>query len=70
MLLKKTIPQRAVIHSRDVENITGYKTRTAQNLLQTIRKVLDKEKYQFVTVAEFCTFTGIDEETVRECMLD
>ena len=70
MFSKKTIPQRAVIHPRDVENITGRKQRTAQYLIQTIRKALGKEKYQFVTVSEFCQFMGIDEDTVREFLLD
>ena len=70
MPLKKNIPQRAVIHPRDVENITGRRGRTAQYLIQTIRKAFGKEKFQFVTVGEFCLFTGIDEETVREYMLD
>lgn len=70
MLLKKNITLRAVIYPRDVENVTGCKPRTAQNLLQTIRMVLEKEKFQFITVAEFCAFTGIDEDLVRECMLE
>jgi hypothetical protein len=70
MLLKKTIPKRIVIYPRDVENITGCKPRTAQYLLQNIRKAFDKEKFQFITIYEFCLFTGLDEELVRECMMD
>lgn len=70
MALKKNISSRAVIYPRDVENITGCKTRTAQHMLRTIRKVFEKEKFQYVTVVEFCAFTGIDEELVRESMLD
>jgi hypothetical protein len=70
MLSKKIIPRRAVIHPKDVENITGRKERTAQHLIRTIRKFFGKEKYQFVTVTEFCQYTGIDEDTVREFLLD
>jgi predicted RNA-binding protein YlqC (UPF0109 family) len=70
MSFKKNIPPRAVIHSRDVENITGRKGRTAQRLLQTIRKAIGKAKFQFITVSEFCQFTGIDEVTVRGFLLD
>jgi predicted RNA-binding protein YlqC (UPF0109 family) len=70
MLQQKNIPKRIVIYPRDIENITGRKGRTAQRLLQTIRQVFEKEKFQFVTVQEFCFFTGIDEETVRACMVD
>jgi len=68
--LKKRIPQRVVIHPKDVENITGLKPRSARHLLQTLREMMGKEKFQFVTIYEFCAFTGIDEETVRECMID
>ena len=70
MLVKKTIPKRAVIHPKDVENITGRSGRTAQHLLQKIRKALGKEKFQFVTVNEFCLFTGIEEELVRDFLVD
>ena len=70
MSVKKTIPQRAVIHSRDVENITGRKGRTAQRLLQKIRDYFGKQKFQFITVAEFCEFTGIDESIVKAYLLD
>jgi predicted RNA-binding protein YlqC (UPF0109 family) len=70
MLHGKNIPKRIVIYPRDIENITGRKGRTAQRLHQTIRQVFEKEKFQFITVEEFCAFTGIDEETVRSCMLD
>jgi hypothetical protein len=70
MPFKKTIPKRAVIHSRDVENITGRKGRTAQRLLQKIRDYFGKQKFQFITVEEFCQFTGIDEAIVRAFLLD
>jgi hypothetical protein len=70
MFRKKDIPKRVVIYSRDVENITGCATRTAQAILQNIRKALGKEKFQFVTVREFCFFMGIEEELVKQCILD
>ena len=70
MEFKRIIPKRAVIHPRDVENITGRSVRTAQHLIQTIRKFFGKQKYQFVTVSEFCQFTGLDEDLVKEFLLD
>lgn len=66
---KKTILQRVVIHSKDVENITGQRDRTARHLLQTIKNAFGKQKFQFVTINEFCLYTGLDEETVRAGML-
>lgn len=70
MSLKKTIPQRIVIHPRDVQNITGRSGRTAQQILQNIRIAFGKEKFQFVTISEFCAFTGIEEEVVTEFLKD
>jgi hypothetical protein len=70
MLRRKNIPQRIVIYPRDIANITGCAGRTAQRLLQNIRQVFEKQKFQFVTVQEFCLFAGIDEETVRKSMVD
>ena len=68
MSIRKNIFQRVVIHSKDVANITGCKDRTARHTLQSIKQALGKHKFQFVTVYEFCAITGIDEETVRNCM--
>jgi hypothetical protein len=53
-----------------VENITGKKARTASNLLQRIREQNKKPKSAFVTVKEFCRFTGIHEDEVQEFLLD
>ncbi|MET0461629.1 MAG: hypothetical protein ABW007_00690 [Chitinophagaceae bacterium] len=68
MSFKPNIPQRIVILSKDVENLTGRSKRAAQSLLQLIRKKLGKEKYHYITIAEFCEHTGIKEEQVREAI--
>lgn len=62
---QKLIPNRIVIFARDVENVTGRSERTARLLLQRIRKAFDKKPGQFVTVAEFCEFTGLREDEVN-----
>jgi hypothetical protein len=66
MSFKPNIPQRIVILSKDVENLTGRSKRAAQSLLQHIRKELGKEKHHYITITEFCRHTGIVEEQVRE----
>ena len=60
------IPLRVVIYPKDVENITGRCPRTARSLLQKIRQALGKSSMEFVTVKEFCIFTGIDEELIKD----
>lgn len=62
------IPKRVVIYVRDVRNITGRSESGARALLQKIREELGKKPNQCITIMEFCEYTGIEEETVREFM--
>ena len=58
------IPNRLVIYTKDVMNITGRKERTAQKLLANIRKRYNKSLTDFITVHEFCAYAGLKEEQV------
>ena len=60
------IPSRVVLYTRDVENITGRRGRTARQLLQKIRTALGKSKDEFITIKEFSLFTGIDEDLIKD----
>ena len=57
-------PNRIVIYSKDVMNITGRSERGARRLLERIRLLNGKGKNDFVTVEEFCRYTGLKEEYV------
>lgn len=70
MSVPRRIPRRLVVYPKDVENITGRKDRTARTLIQNIRKAFGKQKHQFITIKEFCTYTGIDEDLVHDYLLD
>ncbi|PSL44985.1 hypothetical protein CLV51_105360 [Chitinophaga niastensis] len=60
------IPNRIVIYAKDIRNITGRSERTARKMLQQIREANGKKKGEFVTVMEFCSFTGLEEEIVSQ----
>lgn len=64
----KNIPRRLIIYSKDVENITGRHERTANRILERIKKYYNKKRSDFVTVSEFCSFMGLKEEVVRQYM--
>lgn len=66
MKTSSSIPLRVVIYTRDVENITGLRDRTARQLMQKIRNALGKSKDEFITIKEFSLFTGIDEELIKD----
>jgi hypothetical protein len=51
--------KRCVIYPKDVQLITGKSERYGQELLTKIKEYYKKEPHQFITVQEFCTFSGI-----------
>ncbi|RFM32430.1 hypothetical protein DXN04_22350 [Chitinophaga silvisoli] len=65
----KVIPNRIVISAKDVMNITGRKERAARDLLQRIREDNGKGAKQFVTVSEFCKYTGLPENEVKSFLI-
>lgn len=67
--MEKNVLRRIVIYTKDVENITGRKSQMARKLLRQIRECLGKEKHAFITVSEFCRFTGLPEEEVWPFLL-
>jgi|JI7StandDraft_1071085.scaffolds.fasta_scaffold24287_4 hypothetical protein len=56
--------QRVVLYCKDISLITGRKYRAARKLYLAILKAFDKQPKQFVTLQEFCLYTGIQEEIV------
>lgn len=65
-IMQKLVPNRIVVYARDVENITGRRERAARDLLRRIREANGKRAGQFVTVSEFCQFTGLKKEDVEQ----
>ena len=59
------IPNRVVIYSKDIQNITGRSQRTARKMMSALRKKYHKNKGDFITVDEFCQHTGIKKEQVN-----
>tara|TARA_B100000508_G_scaffold138542_1_gene134863 strand:+ start:15888 stop:16085 length:198 start_codon:yes stop_codon:yes gene_type:complete len=57
---------RICIYPKDIQRITGRSERYGRKLLERIREHLNKEQHQFVTIKEFCDFTGIDIVDVQE----
>lgn len=56
---------RIIIYPKDVQKITGKSERYGRMLLKQIKDKLNKEEHQFVTIDEFCQFTGIKPEQVH-----
>ena len=61
--------KRLVIYAKDVESITGRKGRTARKILKEIWEKLGEQKWEFITISEFCEYAGIKGDGVKYQML-
>ncbi len=66
----KTLPVRIIIYPKDVVRITGRSERTARKLIQKVRLIFGKSPDEFVTIKEFCTVFGIEEQLVFDFIKD
>ena len=66
----KSEPKRVCIYPKDIQRITGKSYRQSTRLLQKIREGLNKTKDNFVSIEEFCVFTGLKYEQVERHIVD
>lgn len=60
----KTDLKRIVIYPKDVQRITGRCYRYSRLLLKDIKSHNNKQAHQYVTIEEFCQYTGLKLELV------
>ena len=56
--------KRICIYPKDVQRITGKSERYGRSLLAQIRNHYHKQEHQFVSIDEFCQYTGLKAEQV------
>jgi hypothetical protein len=56
------------IYPKDAAQLTGTRYGTGKRLLQRIRAALHKPPRAYISVAEFCEFTGLPEEEVKAAL--
>ena len=59
---------RLVIYPKDIAAITGKNYRSSWLLLSKIKKHLNEEAHQVVTVQEFCDYMGMKSEEVTSVL--
>ena len=57
--------KRVVIYPKDIMIITGKSERYSRYLIQRIKKHLNKQDHQVVSISEFCDYMGLDPEEVE-----
>jgi hypothetical protein len=60
----KNLPNRIVLQTKDIMLITGKSERTSRRLLKEIRKCSRNTRVSFVSLEQFCAFTGMTREEV------
>ena len=66
----KTKCNRLCIYPKDVVKITGRTERFSRSLIQRIKQNLNKKPHQFVSIEEFCHYTGLEVEKVQKIIKD
>ena len=61
---------RICIYPKDVQLITGRSERSSRELILKIKKILQKEHHQPLTVQEFCTYMGIPYESIQYLIIN
>jgi len=59
---------RLCIYPKDIQIVTGKSERYGRRLLKKIKDDIAKENHQYITVEEFCTFTGLKLEEVNRVL--
>jgi hypothetical protein len=57
--------KRICIYPKDIVLITGKSERYSRALLLKIKKSLSRTQDQFISVSEFCVYTGLDLQEVE-----
>lgn len=68
-LIMKATLKRICIYPKDIQLITGKSYRQSARLAQKIKKELNKTEKDFLTVEEFCNYTGIPLEQIDHLIL-
>ena len=58
--------ERLCIYPKDIQIVTGRSERYGRSLIKKIKEHLKKQQHHLVTVDEFCQFTGLSINSVKE----
>jgi hypothetical protein len=65
----KTQTTRLCVYPKDVQRITGKSERYGRMLLIKIRETFNKQDHQFISIEEFCLYTGLKVDQVQPLLI-
>jgi hypothetical protein len=57
--------KRIAVYPKDVMRITGKSERYSREILKKIKRDLNKEKHQLITIQEFCKYMNVSIDEVN-----
>ena len=60
---------RLCIYPKDIQRITGKSERYSRALILKIRQYYNKPTHHFITIDDFCNYTGLSYEQVKEFII-
>lgn len=59
---------RQVVRNQDIQNYFGKKRGMAQKMMTEMKKHFGKEKYQPITIQDFCEYYNVEKESFIESL--
>ena len=56
--------RRLCIYPKDIQRITGKSYRQSIRIIKAVRKMFDKPESSYVSISEFCIYSGLTYEEV------
>ncbi|SFQ40109.1 hypothetical protein SAMN05444277_1112 [Parafilimonas terrae] len=58
--------ERICIYPKDIQLVTGRSERYGRDLIKKIKVTFSKKDHHLVTIEEFCNYTGLSSQQVKE----
>lgn len=62
--------KRICIYAKDIQILTGKSERYARKVISQVRQFYSKDRNQLITIKEFCGFMNLDEQEVKDSLLN
>lgn len=64
--MNKNLLQRRIVTTKDIQVILGKSARSARDFMKRMREYFNKKPGQYISVSEFCEFSGLTEAEVAD----
>lgn len=61
---------RQIVKAADVQVATGKSKSASAKMLRTVKGKINKEKYQPVTIDDFCSYYGLDKQPIIDIIIN